>query len=246
MSYKEFSYYYDYFNANADYDSLFSTVYSWLKTEKITSGIVCDLGCGTGEMAFRFSEKGYEVIAVDKSTEMLDVFMDKFDEIGFRDILILNQDITMLDLYGTVDVFLCTFDTVNHLYGEAALQKLFDKVSLFIDPKGVFIFDVNTEYKHTDVLADNCFDIIEEEAECHWSSSLIKEENKTKIDINILDKQTNKKYFESFYEYYYPLDKLEKMLCKSRLKIVKCIDGENFNNIEKSTQRYLIMVKKEQ
>ena len=143
MSYKEFSYYYDYFNYNADYDVLADKIHSWASAEKLDGKIACDLGCGTGELAIRLNEKGWDVIAVDCSEEMLDVFNDKRAELGLYNILILNQDITQLDMYGTVDLFTCTFDTVNHLEGQRAVQKLFDRVSLFMDPDGVFIFDMN-------------------------------------------------------------------------------------------------------
>ncbi|MBQ3009093.1 MAG: class I SAM-dependent methyltransferase, partial [Oscillospiraceae bacterium] len=63
MSYKEFSYFYDYFNYNADYDALFNKVHSMAKSRNITEGIACDLGCGTGELAFRLDKAGYDVIA---------------------------------------------------------------------------------------------------------------------------------------------------------------------------------------
>ena len=115
MSYKEFSYFYDYFNYNADYDKLFKNIISLAKQGGVTKGIVCDLGCGTGELAMRLSDKGWDVIAVDCSEEMLDVFMDKRAELGYYNILILNQDITKLDMYGTVDLFTCTFDNITYL-----------------------------------------------------------------------------------------------------------------------------------
>lgn len=246
MSYKEFSYFYDYFNYTADYDTLFNQIISWANNEGITSGIACDLGCGTGEISFRFCQNGYETIAVDNSEDMLDVFYDKQDELGYNDILVLNQDITELDLYGTADIFTCTFDTVNHLDTEKGVQKLFDKVSLFMHPNGVFIFDMNTEYKHLEILKNNQFDLTEEEANCHWENKLFVDERKTKISIAIEDKQAKEKYFEEFFEYYYSLEVIETMLKKSGLKIVDLLDGESFQKPVDTTQRYLFMVKKEQ
>lgn len=245
MSYKEFSYYYDYFNYNADYDVLAQTIDLWAKSQNLDGKIACDLGCGTGELAIRLYEKGYDVIAVDCSDEMLDVFTEKREELGYYDILILNQDITQLDMYGTVDLFTCTFDTVNHLEGASQLQKLFDKVSLFMHPDGVFVFDMNTEYKHINVLADNEFSFDEEEAACVWKNTLEKDKSRTKISIDITDKHTDKEYSEEFYEYFYSLENIEKMLEKSHLKICRIVDGETFKNAEKDSQRYLIMVKKE-
>ena len=246
MSYKEFSYYYDYFNYTADYDLLANNIHKWATAEKLDGKIACDLGCGTGELAIRLSEKGWDVIAVDCSEEMLDVFMDKREELGYYNILILNQDITNLDMYGTVDLFTCTFDTVNHLDGSASVQKLFDKVSLFMHPDGVFIFDMNTEYKHRNILANNCFNFDEEEADCIWQNTLDEVNKRTKVSISIDDKQSGEKYHEEFYECFYSLDDIKAMLNKSGLKVCKILDGENFGDVTETSQRYIFTVKKEQ
>lgn len=245
MSYKEFSYYYDYFNYNADYDILADKIHEWASAEKLDGKIACDLGCGTGELAIRLSEKGWDVIAVDCSEEMLDVFMDKREELGLYNILILNQDITKLDMYGTVDLFTCTFDTVNHLNGAADVQKLFDKVSLFMHPDGVFIFDMNTAYKHINVLGNELFEFKEDEAECIWKNTLDIAKGRTNIAIRINDKQSGEQYSEDFYEYFYSLEEIKAMLKKSGMEVCRIVDGENFGEISAESQRYLFMVKKE-
>ena len=246
MSYKEFSYYYDYFNYTADYDILADKIHSIASSYDLDGKIACDLGCGTGELAMRLCDKGWDVIAVDQSEEMLDVFMDKRTELGYHNILVLNQDITQLDMYGTVDLFTCTFDTVNHLDGAESVQKLFDKVSLFMHPDGVFIFDMNTEYKHRNILAGNCFNFDEEEADCIWQNTLDLNNNRTKVSIQINDKQSGEQYSEEFYECFYSLDAIKDMLKKAGLEVCSIIDGENFGAITPESQRYLFTVKKEQ
>lgn len=246
MSYKEFSYFYDYFNYNADYDKLFRNITSMAKSQGVNTGIVCDLGCGTGELAFRFHNAGYDVIAVDNSDEMLDVLFDKRDEAEAYGVQILKQDITELDMFGTVDLFTCTFDTVNHLEGAEKVQKLFDKVSLFMHPDGVFIFDMNTAYKHLNVLKNEAFDFLDDEADCYWQNTLYARENKTKISITINDKHAGEKYHEEFFEYFYSLEQIKDMLKKAGLEIITLIDGESFGDVKDDTQRYMFMVKKEQ
>ncbi len=245
MSYKEFSYFYDYFNYNADYDILFNTIKKLASGQNILSGIACDLGCGTGELAFRLNKAGFDVIAVDNSDEMLDVLYDKRDEEEAYGVQILKQDITKLDMFGTVDLFTCTFDTVNHLDGEKAVQQLFDRVSLFMHPDGVFIFDMNTAYKHKNILANEKFDFEEDEADCHWQNTLYSDENKTKISITIYDKQADEEYYEEFFEHFYSLEQIEKMLKSSKLQVISLIDGEDFGPVRDDSLRYLFMVKKE-
>ncbi len=246
MAYKEFSYFYDYFNYNADYDRLFHFIESEIALLGVKKGsIVCDLGCGTGELSFRFVDKGFDVIAIDNSEDMLNVIYDKKYEKGYDSLLILNQDITKLDLYGTVDVFTCTFDTVNHLHSKKDVQTLFDKVSLFMHPEGIFFFDMNTEYKHENILKNEEFIFDEEQAKCIWKNSLDKINKNTKISISIFDKENNVEFNEEFFENYYSFKEIEELLKNSKLKIIKTIDGEVFEGISPTSQRALFVVKKE-
>ena len=245
MAYKEFSYYYDYFNYNANYDALFRFIKSKAARYGVKDGIVCDLGCGTGELAFRFDKAGYDVIAVDNSDEMLDVLFDKRDEVGAYNIQILKQDITELDMFGTVDLFTCTFDTVNHLDGEKAVQKFFDKVSLFMHPDGVFIFDANTPYKHKYVLSCEKYDFDDDEAECIWQNTLYENEQKTEISIKIKDKVSGENYSEKFFEHYYEYSQLEEMIKNSGMVICECLDGETFEELKPKSQRFIFVCKKE-
>ncbi len=246
MSYKEFSYFYDYFNYNADYDKLYSYIKEEIKTHNIKKdAIVCDLGCGTGELTLKFCKDGFDVVAVDNSSDMLDVLLEKKYDLGYTDLLILNQDITKLDMFGTIDLFVCTFDTLNHLENKDAVLEFFKKVSLFMHPEGIFIFDMNSEYKHREVLKNNVFNFEEEEASCVWQNSLLENENKTKISISIKDKTLNNEYFEEFYECYYSLEEIKKLLKLSKLKIGSLKDGEKFDDIKEDTQRYIFVCKKE-
>ncbi len=245
MAYREFSYYYDYFNYSADYDVLFERITYFIDKYGTSGEILCDLGCGTGELRMRFDEAGFDVIAVDNSEEMLDVFHDKLDEDPHDDILVLKQDITRLDMYGTVDVFTCTFDTVNHLEGMSSAEDLFRGVSLFIHPEGLFVFDMNTAYKHENVLADNTFDFDDEEAECLWRNRLETDNRRTLITIEITDKVSHENYIESFYEYYYTMDEIRQMLGRAGLTILEVRDGETFGEVSENSERYIFAVKKE-
>ncbi len=247
MAYKEFSYFYDYFNYTADYNKLYDFIKSEIKNNNIKKdAIVCDLGCGTGELTLKFCESGYDVVAVDNSSDMLDVLLEKKYDLGYTDLLILNQDITKLDMFGTIDLFVCTFDTLNHLNKNEAVLEFFKKVSLFMHPDGIFIFDMNTAYKHKEVLKNNVFNFDEEEASCIWQNTLFENENKTKISISVKDKILNNDYFEEFFEYYYTLNEIEDMLKKANLKIISIKDGEDFNEIKEDSQRYIFTVKKEE
>ena len=103
MAYNEFAYFYDSFNEDADYDALYRHVKAELDAHGIRDGILADLGCGTGELTLMLAQAGYDMIAIDQSEEMLCVVRDKADQLELTGrLLLLEQDLCSLDLYGTI------------------------------------------------------------------------------------------------------------------------------------------------
>ena len=144
---------YDKFTQNAEPAGRAAYVLDLLKNAGIPSGILLDLACGTGAMTESYVKAGYDVIGVDLSDEMLDIARRRLGP----DVLLLGQDMTELDLYGTINACVCSLDSVNHLTQIEDVKKAFSRVSLFTEPGGVFVFDVNTVYKHREVLGNNVF-----------------------------------------------------------------------------------------
>ena len=171
MAYNEFAYFYDEFNGEADYDALYGYITDELKAHGITDGILADLGCGTGDLTLMLTQAGYDVIGIDRSEEMLSVLREKADELGLTGrLLLLKQDLLDLDLYGTIRAAVSTFDTYSHIGPQENFEKAIRKAAYFMERGGVFIFDLNTPYKHRHILAGQTFDIEAEDADCHWYS----------------------------------------------------------------------------
>jgi SAM-dependent methyltransferase len=118
--------------------------------------VVLDLACGTGNITLRLARRGYDMIGVDASEDMLTQAQAKAF-IQRQRVLWLAQDIRALDLYGTVDAALCTCDGLNYILEPDELREVFGRVRLFLNPGGVFIFDVNTEYKYKEILGSKSF-----------------------------------------------------------------------------------------
>ena len=116
MAYNEFAYFYDEFNGEADYDALYEQIRQELNAHDIRDGILADLGCGTGELTLMLTQAGYDMIGIDQSEEMLCVVRDKAEQLGLSGkLLLLQQDLLKLDLYGTIRGAVSTFDTFNHI-----------------------------------------------------------------------------------------------------------------------------------
>ena len=154
MSYEyAFASVYDKFTENAEPEARAAFVLSLLKEAGVPSGILLDLACGTGVMTACYEKAGYDVIGVDLSEEMLDLARARLSPRA----LLLHQDMLALDLYGTVNACVCSLDSVNHLTDLRQVERAFSRVSLFTEPGGVFVFDVNTVFKHREILSNNAF-----------------------------------------------------------------------------------------
>lgn len=153
MMYAGFAAVYDMFMDNIPYEQWAEYVCGLLREQGITDGLVLELGCGTGSMTQLLAEAGYDMIGVDCSPEMLQAAVEKRDESGL-DILYLLQDMREFELYGTVRAVVCVCDSLNYITRPEDLLQVFRTVNNYLDPGGIFIFDLNTIYKYEEILGD--------------------------------------------------------------------------------------------
>ena len=104
--------------------------------------LLLDLCCGTGSLSFEMSRRGYELIAVDASEQMLMKAREKCENLPLPPLFLL-QDVAELDLYGTVDAAFCSLEGVNYL-SPKQLDALLDRLRYFIRPGGLFLFDIRS------------------------------------------------------------------------------------------------------
>lgn len=244
-AYEAFAGVYDAFNEDADYDALFRYVTDTLSKYGIDKGIVADLGCGTGELTLMLASVGYDMIGVDLSSEMLSVLREKAAEMQQEGVLLLCQDLTKLDLYGTVRAAISTFDTFNHIGPYENFSQAVSRASLFIEPGGVMLFDMNTPYKHEKILADHVYEIEADDAYCVWRNSYDAKQKTTRIDLEITYPDLEEKDTESFLEYAYSLDEIRDACKKAGLRIEEIVDGESFGPLRSDSARYFITAVKE-
>ena len=155
--YGGFAYMYDLLMADIPYESWAAYIDSALLRHfngKCQGRIVLDLACGTGNITLPLARLGYDMIGVDISTDMLAQAQAK---LAGEPVLFLAQDMRRLDLYGTVDAAICTCDGLNYILEEAELAAVFKRVRMFLNPGGIFIFDMNTRYKFDKLLGGKSF-----------------------------------------------------------------------------------------
>lgn len=190
-----FSAFYDRLMSDVDYEgraAYLLSLFSRFRPEKPLETVL-DLACGSGGITLPLAAVGLELIGVDGSQEMLAKAREKADRQG-EDILFLCQDMRELDLYGTVDGALCALDGLNHLCRTGELAEVFRRLHLFIEPGGLFLFDVNTPYKHRQVLADNAFVFEEEDFLCIWRNRLMERTCEVDMQLDFFVRQEEGRY----------------------------------------------------
>lgn len=248
MSYGVFSEFYDALTANVSYDKVSQVLSSLLTRYGKSRGLLLDLACGTGSVSVRLAEKGYEVIGVDLSPEMLSEAQNKAYSAG-QNILFLCQDMTKLDLYGTVDAAVCTLDGLCHLPDEESVFAALQKVSLFMNPGGVFLFDVNSVYKHRAVLGNNTFVYDTDDVYCVWQNTLLSDGVTVQMDLDFFEPTSDEgdyvRQSERFTERAYPRETLENLLKKAGFTVLDVFDGYSGMPAHDTSERLLFAVRKD-
>lgn len=244
--YSQFAEFYDELTDDVGYEARSKYLCSLFEKFDRTPTLLLDLACGTGGFSREFAKKNISVIGVDISEEMLAVAVEKNFEDGL-DILYLCQDAAELDLYGTVDGAICSMDSLNHITDIKDLKKAVSRVSLFLEEGCLFIFDVNTIYKHEKVLADNTFVIDEDGIYCVWQNEFKAEKLTTHIYLDFFTEQEDGSYLrfgEEFPERAYTHEELEDVLKESGLEILEVFGDMTEESPENDCEREIYVVKK--
>lgn len=138
---------YDALTGDVEYEKRADWLEKLLRRSEIPVHTVLDLACGTGTMTWIFTGRGYEMIGVDGSEEMLAAAMEKYGSVEGVPPIFLHQSMPELDLYGTVDAAVCCLDSLNYLTSPKEVQRTLERLHLFIAPGGMLLFDVNTPEK---------------------------------------------------------------------------------------------------
>lgn len=246
--YHSFSYFYDKLTSNISYKERAEYFDKLIKKHNGNKNLLLDLACGTGSLSEEFSRMGYDVIGVDASEEMLNEAMDKKFDSGLN-IQYLCQDMTKLDMFGTIDVTICALDSINHLKNADEIQTTFNKVSLFCEPNGLFIFDVNMPYKHQYVLADNTFIYDLDDVFCVWQNSFHSESDNYRVDISldIFGKNENglyERYYDELSEIAFEREIIEKMLIAAGFSVEDVYDFDTVNPPMVNSEKFVFVARK--
>jgi len=191
---------YDALTEDVDYERRADFIEKLMRRSRVPVHTVLDLACGTGSMTCIFTRRGYELIAVDGSEDMLLAAREKSVGLPGEPPVFLHQDMPKLDLYGTVEAAICCLDSINYLTNPKDVQRTFDRLRLFVQPGGVLIFDINSSAKlrglDGQVFLDETEDVY-----CVWRTEFEKRSKICSYYMDIFQQMPDGKWERGFEEH---------------------------------------------
>lgn len=219
-----------------------------LNQEKNT---ILDLGCGTGNLTRLLAQRGYEMIGIDNSQEMLQVALEKKVRLG-EDILYLLQDMREFELYGTVGAVVSVCDSLNYLLNEEDVLTTFSLVNNYLYPEGLFIFDFNTVYKYETVIGDATIAENREDCSFIWENYYHRKEEINEYDLTLFVKNDNeendsfRRFTETHYQRGYRLEQMIELVEKAGMKFIAAFDADTHGEAGPESERIYIVAREQQ
>ena len=245
MMYGSFAYVYDKFMDDVPYEEWADYVQSLLMEYEVREGLVLELGCGTGNLTEILASRGYDMIGVDLSADMLDIAMEKRERSG-RDILYLMQDMREFELYGTVRAAVSICDSMNYLQEEKDLLSTFKLVNNYLDPGGIFIFDLNTAYKYRELIGDTTIAENREGASFIWENTWYEEEKVNEYDLTIFAETENglyQKFEETHFQRAYDLKTVKRLIAEAGMEFLAAYDAFTREPVRPDSERIYVIAR---
>lgn len=238
-SYEEFAQIYDWALNELPYEGWLTYIEEIFKRYGAAPKLLLDLGCGTGSMTNLMASKGYEMIGVDLSEDMLAIAKTKAKD-THQEVIYLNQDMTELDLYGTVDAVISCGDAFNYVLSAEDLLATFKHVNTFLNPGGLFIFDMNTIYKFKEVLGNKTYAENHEDYAYIWENYFYEDECINEYEVTIFIKNISgnfDKATEIHHERGYEMAQIKALLHEAGLKLEAVYHDNTFEPVTDLTER---------
>ncbi|OUP22195.1 SAM-dependent methyltransferase [Lachnoclostridium sp. An196] len=247
-AYTGFAEVYDLFMDNVPYEQWAEYITGLLREYGVEDGLVLDLGCGTGTMTELLAEAGYDMIGIDQSEEMLEEALEKKEASG-HDILYLCQDMREFELYGTVRAIVCVCDSMNYILEEEEILDILSAAAYnYLDYDGLFIFDLNTEYKYREILGEQTIAENREEGSFIWENYYDEAQRINEYQLTLFVKEKEdiyRKFEETHYQRAYSLDTVRNLVERSGLRLLHMYDAFTREPAREDSERIYVICQRE-
>ena len=236
--YEDFSYIYEKLSFDIDYERYAKNILSLVDEYNIKKENMLELAAGSGMLTQYFFDEFKNIDALDISTDMLNVFASKYDN---NNVNLIYYDMLEFENPNKYDLIVILLDSINYVTDQKELKKLFNNCYKNLKDNGLLVFDINSEYKMTEIFGSNCYVYEYEDIFYTWDNFY--EDDLVDMHLNFFVENENGSY-DRIYEYQqervYSIEEIKNMVSKSGFEEIKIYDEDDFSSIKEDSQRILI------
>lgn len=247
MQYENFAQIYDELMSGIDYEIWSQKIIRTLSHLGIKDGIICDLGCGTGNITLPLARAGYDMIGIDNSIQMLEIAKKKSIQENREDILFLCQDMREMELFGTVRAIVSVCDCMNYIRDVKDLADVFALAMNYLDYDGVFLFDFLTPTYYEEVLDQETFAHHWEAGSYIWENEYQREEGLNFCDLTLFlenEEGSFQRIFENHIQRSYQIVEIEEMLKAAHFQDIEFLKEDFKTPADEKTHRVTCLAMK--
>ena len=243
-AYHELAVSYDRLTNDVDYEATVDFYYEILAREGLRPRTAVDLACGTGSVTAILARRGLKVTGVDLSEEMLTVAQQKAAELENMPWFIC-QPLQELRLPRAVDMAVCALDSLDYITDPKDCEEAIRRVYKYLNPGGIFIFDVNTPEKLR-AMDGQVFLDEDDDVYCVWRGEFDEQTNICSYGMDLFQRKGNlwERSFEEHREYAYSAETLVGYLKKAGFTHIKVYADREFTAPREGEQRIYIKARK--
>lgn len=237
--YKEFAYIYDrLMHDDIDYNAWCDYIENIFTSHNISPDSICELACGTGNITYGLHKRGYEILGVDISRDMIDIASRKVRNGNF-----VCSDMSKLTLRGKYDAFLCMIDGLNYVLFPKSVLNTFKIVKEHLSENGVFIFDISSRYKLKNIIGNETFIHSEYDVFYSWQNRYLKKHNISDMLLNffVRDRECYRRFEERHLQRGWSIEEMKKMLKAANFCNVEVYDELSFEPPKADSERIVFV-----
>lgn len=236
--YNEFASLYDELMNDFDYEKWFNYIEEIFVKYKISPTKVLEMACGTGNLSIHLAEKGYKLTCFDLSEEMLAQAYEKLNR--FKNVKLLNGNMINFKINQKFDSIISICDSINYITDLEDLKRTFENVYNHLDDNGIFIFDINSFYKISEIIGNNIFVEDREDIFYTWQNYYDSETMICEFYLSFFIKENEDNYIrfdEEHKERAYTVDEIISTLKSVGFNSIDYFEAFTLEEINSTTER---------
>lgn len=245
--YSDFAFVYDELMDEVDYEGWVCYLEDIIEKEGANVKNILEYACGTGNITIPLAKKEYDIAGIDISYEMLDVAREKAEKESIE-LVLLEQDITELDFeMENLDCVLCACDGFNYIIEDKDIKTVFEKTYELLKDDGIFIFDISSFYKLSNILGNNMYGENREDIAYMWQNYFNEDDNILDMELAFFVEDEDGKY-EKFEENHiqraYKSEEMINFLTEAKFKDIKVYGDFTFESPLDDAERVFFVCRK--